>query len=135
MAVREIVTIGHPVLREPAGAVPEGEIASDEIQALVDDLVVLEAPDDLMAIGYWYEHFDATPDEAVLEHLARAHAAEPAHPEIAASYAHALVRTGQRPEAERVLGVALAGRATEVAELLELWSREPSVIARAALSG
>jgi peptide deformylase len=39
VAVREIVTIGHPVLREPAGAVPEGEIASDEIQALVDDLV------------------------------------------------------------------------------------------------
>jgi predicted Zn-dependent protease len=74
------------------------------------------------------------PEEA-LEHLARAHAAEPSHREIAASYAHALVRTGQRSEAERVLGAALAGRAAEVAELLELWSREPSVIARAALSG
>ncbi len=39
MAVREIVTIGHPVLRHEATTVPDGEIGSDMLRALVDDLV------------------------------------------------------------------------------------------------
>ena len=39
MAVREIVTIGHPVLRLQAEAVPEDEVTSGTIRALVDDLV------------------------------------------------------------------------------------------------
>lgn len=39
MAVREIVTIGHPVLRHQAVAVPEEEITSAAIRSLVDDLV------------------------------------------------------------------------------------------------
>lgn len=37
--VREIVQIGHPVLREPARPVTAEELASKEIQQLIDDLV------------------------------------------------------------------------------------------------
>ena len=39
MAVRPIATIGHPVLRQPARALTTGELASPEIQTLIDDLV------------------------------------------------------------------------------------------------
>jgi peptide deformylase len=39
VAVREIVTIGHPLLRREATVVPDAEIGSDTLQALVDDLV------------------------------------------------------------------------------------------------
>jgi Tfp pilus assembly protein PilF len=74
------------------------------------------------------------PAEA-LAHLLRAREAEPAEPEIAASYAHALMRTGQREEAERVLRAALAGRGDEASALLEAWSSEPSIVTEAALSG
>ena len=37
--VRDIVQIGHPVLREPARPVTAEELASEEIQRLIDDLV------------------------------------------------------------------------------------------------
>jgi Flp pilus assembly protein TadD len=70
-----------------------------------------------------------------LGYLLRAHQAEPEQAEIAASYAHALVRTGQRDEAEEVLRAALAGREEQVAALLDAWSSEPSVVTGAALSG
>ncbi len=37
--VREIVTIGHPVLRRPTGEVTREELATPEMQQLIDDLV------------------------------------------------------------------------------------------------
>ena len=39
MAVREIVTVGHPVLRERAREVTADELATPEVQQLIDDLV------------------------------------------------------------------------------------------------
>jgi peptide deformylase len=39
MAVREIVTVGHPVLRERAHEVTPQELASAPVQALIDDLI------------------------------------------------------------------------------------------------
>ncbi len=39
MTVREIVTVGHPALRRPAVEVAADELASVEVQALIDDLV------------------------------------------------------------------------------------------------
>jgi putative phosphoribosyl transferase len=42
----------------------------------VDELVCLEAPPDLGAIGFWYEDFSQTSDEEVIELLARARQGE-----------------------------------------------------------
>ncbi len=39
MAVREIVAVGDPVLRQPAHSVDPATISSHEIQALIDDLI------------------------------------------------------------------------------------------------
>lgn len=39
MTVREIVTVGHPVLRERAREVTPDELASAEVQQLIDDLI------------------------------------------------------------------------------------------------
>lgn len=39
MSVREIVTVGHPVLRERARDVTPEELASPDVQAFVDDLI------------------------------------------------------------------------------------------------
>jgi peptide deformylase len=39
MAVREIVTVGHPVLRERAREVTPQELAGAPVQALIDDLI------------------------------------------------------------------------------------------------
>jgi peptide deformylase len=39
MAVREIVTVGHPVLRERAREVSDEELATPEVQAFIDDLI------------------------------------------------------------------------------------------------
>ncbi len=39
MAVREILTVGHPVLRERAREVTPLELASPDVQQLIDDLV------------------------------------------------------------------------------------------------
>lgn len=39
------------------------------LRPLVDELVVLQAPEDFRAVGMWYEHFDQTPDEEVLRLL------------------------------------------------------------------
>lgn len=38
MAVREIIQVGHPVLRQPARALPPAEITSAEIQQLIVDM-------------------------------------------------------------------------------------------------
>jgi peptide deformylase len=39
MAVREILTVGHPVLRERAREVSPQELGSPAVQALIDDLI------------------------------------------------------------------------------------------------
>jgi peptide deformylase len=39
MTVRPIVTVGHPVLRERAREVTPEELAGEEVQALIDDLI------------------------------------------------------------------------------------------------
>ncbi|MGI9610300.1 MAG: peptide deformylase, partial [Acidimicrobiia bacterium] len=39
MTVRPILGIGHPVLRERAGEVDRVDIASPEVQQLIDDLI------------------------------------------------------------------------------------------------
>lgn len=39
MSVREILTVGHPVLRERAREVTVAELASPELQRLIDDLI------------------------------------------------------------------------------------------------
>jgi peptide deformylase len=39
MSVREIATVGHPVLRERAREVTREELASPEVQRLIDDMV------------------------------------------------------------------------------------------------
>ena len=43
-----------------------------ELRSEVDDLVALEVPEDLIAIGAWYEDFSQTSDAVVLDLLARA---------------------------------------------------------------
>lgn len=39
MTVRDILTVGHPVLRERAREVTPDELASSEVQQLIDDLI------------------------------------------------------------------------------------------------
>jgi peptide deformylase len=39
MTVLDIVTVGHPVLRERARELSPGELRSDEIQRLIDDMI------------------------------------------------------------------------------------------------
>jgi peptide deformylase len=39
MTIRKIATVGHPVLRQPAREVTAEELASAEVQRLIDDLV------------------------------------------------------------------------------------------------
>jgi peptide deformylase len=39
VSVREIATVGHPVLRERAREVTAGELRSPEVQALIDDMI------------------------------------------------------------------------------------------------
>jgi peptide deformylase len=39
MAVRDILTVGHPVLRERAREVTPQELASPEVQGLIDDMI------------------------------------------------------------------------------------------------
>ncbi len=39
MTVREIITVGHPTLRERAREITLAELASDETQAFIDDLI------------------------------------------------------------------------------------------------
>jgi peptide deformylase len=46
MSVREIVTAGHPALRQPAREVCAEELASREVQALIDDLIDTRAAAD-----------------------------------------------------------------------------------------
>jgi putative phosphoribosyl transferase len=45
---------------------------ADVLLRTVDDLVCLESPSDLGAIGFWYRNFEQTSDEEVVELLERA---------------------------------------------------------------
>jgi predicted phosphoribosyltransferase len=56
------------VLAAPVCAAQTAELFGPE----VDELVCLESPPDLGAIGFWYRNFDQTPDEEVVELLERA---------------------------------------------------------------
>jgi putative phosphoribosyl transferase len=56
------------VLAVPVCAAHTAELLRQE----VDELMCLEAPSDLMAIGLWYRHFEQTSDEEVIELLKRA---------------------------------------------------------------
>jgi putative phosphoribosyl transferase len=56
------------VLAAPVCAAQTAELLAPE----VDELVCLEAPADLGAIGFWYRDFAQTPDEEVVELLERA---------------------------------------------------------------
>jgi putative phosphoribosyl transferase len=56
------------VLAAPVCAAQTAELFGPE----VDELVCLEAPPDLGAIGFWYRDFEQTPDEEVVELLERA---------------------------------------------------------------
>jgi predicted phosphoribosyltransferase len=44
----------------------------EEIRALADEVVVLEVPEVFFSIGEFYQDFTQTPDEEVVELLARA---------------------------------------------------------------
>jgi putative phosphoribosyl transferase len=55
------------VLAAPVCAAQTAELLAAE----VDELVCLEAPPDLGAIGFWYRNFAQTPDEEVIELLER----------------------------------------------------------------
>ena len=46
--------------------------AAELLRREVDELICLEAPSNLMAIGLWYRHFEQTSDEEVIELLERA---------------------------------------------------------------
>lgn len=46
--------------------------AAESLRREVDELICLEAPSNLMAIGLWYRHFEQTSDEEVVELLERA---------------------------------------------------------------
>ena len=58
------------VLAVPVCAAQTARLISDE----VDELVCLECPSDLGAIGFWYRDFSQVPDEEVIELLDRARA-------------------------------------------------------------
>ena len=46
--------------------------AAESLRREVDELICLEAPSNLMAIGLWYRYFEQTSDEEVIELLERA---------------------------------------------------------------
>jgi putative phosphoribosyl transferase len=59
---------GRLILAAPVCAAQAAEMLRPE----VDDLVCLETPSNLMAIGLWYQDFYQVPDEEVIELLERA---------------------------------------------------------------
>jgi len=46
--------------------------AAESLRREVAELICLEAPSNLMAIGLWYRYFEQTSDEEVIELLERA---------------------------------------------------------------
>src|SRR5215212_9444005 len=58
----------HLLLAAPVRAAQTAELLRPE----VDEMVCLESPSDLGAIGFWYRNFEQTSDEEVVELLERA---------------------------------------------------------------
>ena len=56
------------VLAVPVCAAQTAELLRQE----VDELICMEVPSNLMAIGFWYQNFEQTSDEEVIELLERA---------------------------------------------------------------
>ncbi|HLZ69891.1 MAG TPA: phosphoribosyltransferase [Dehalococcoidia bacterium] len=52
------------------------------LRSEVDELVCVESPADFLAVGRWYENFDQTSDEEVIELLARARRETPPRPHV-----------------------------------------------------
>ncbi len=48
--------------------------AAARLEPLVEDIVCVQSPIDLFAVGYWYEDFSPTTDEEVIDLLARSRA-------------------------------------------------------------
>jgi putative phosphoribosyl transferase len=63
-------------LRKPRRLILAAPVCAAQTAALfkraVDELICLEAPSDLGAIGFWYRNFEQTSDEEVVELLERA---------------------------------------------------------------
>ncbi len=59
------IVLAVPVCAPETAAALRGE---------VDDLICVESPPDFIAVGRWYEDFDQTSDQEVIDLLARAHA-------------------------------------------------------------
>lgn len=70
--------------RNPARLVLAVPVASHEAVARlrpeVDDLIVLETPDYFMSVGSWYQEFEQTTDEEVIDLLRRAEVSSGAQP-------------------------------------------------------
>lgn len=70
--------------RNPARLVLAVPVASHEAVARlrpeVDDLIVLETPDYFMSVGSWYQEFEQTTDEEVIDLLRRAEVPSGAQP-------------------------------------------------------
>jgi predicted phosphoribosyltransferase len=49
------------------------EQTAELLRPVVDELVCLKVPPDLMAISLWYQDFEQVSDEEVIEFLERAH--------------------------------------------------------------
>jgi tetratricopeptide (TPR) repeat protein len=73
--------------------------------------------------------------EDALPWLARAHHARPGDEELAASYAHALVRVGRREEARSVLASAMGASSPGVQTLLDRFTSEAASHAERGSSG
>jgi tetratricopeptide (TPR) repeat protein len=74
-------------------------------------------------LGHLLDAALGRPEEG-LPWLAKAHAARPGDEEIAASYAHALVRLGRTEEARRILDAAMGTTTEGSAELISRWLAE-----------
>ena len=62
----------RPGLRLPAVVVPVAPLPSlVALRDEADELVVLATPEPFMAVGEWYDVFDQTSDDEVVEALAR----------------------------------------------------------------
>ena len=85
------------VVASPVGA-PE---TCHRLHALADDVICLDTPDQFQAVGLWYERFDQTSDEEVIDLLRRASTAS----------RHELARPDAElaPSERRSLGAAAGG--------------------------
>jgi putative phosphoribosyl transferase len=75
-AVRAIRARGPSRITLATGVAPPSTL--DELQAEVDEIVCVQVPSDMMAIGQWYVDFSQVQDQEVLDLLARSGSLEPA---------------------------------------------------------